>query len=126
MKEIKSCIEKWNNNNPKPQNDVQFITAFVEFAQNADFDQWSFTGENGYCGYTATIYEYPQSLPLVGLGFEFAYGSTFVRVFTNQHNGFWVPEYINLKGEDAKELLCIIKESLNGWTGFNSFDYKET
>jgi hypothetical protein len=119
MDYIDEYIKEWNDApNPKPQNNAEFIKEFTKFAKDSDFDRWEFDGENGYCGYTAVLHEHPPYLPVYGLGFEFAYGRDFVKVFTNRHNGFWTPEYINLKGEDSKELISIIKDKLIGWAGF--------
>ena len=123
MKYIKDYIEKWNKEeSPKPMNDLVFVAEFTKFAKNSDFDQWSFSGENGYCGYTATLHELPSHMQglVPGLGFEFAYGKDFVKVFTDKHNGFWTPEYISLMGDDAMELLGVIKTKLNGWAGFGN------
>lgn len=119
MDYIKEFIEKWNNaESPKPANDLVFVASFTKFAKESDFDQWEFSGENYYCGYTARLSEYSSYVPVSGLGFEFAYGKDFVKVFTDKHNGFWTPEYIDLKGVDAKALLDVIEEKLNGWAGF--------
>lgn len=124
MEYIKEYIEMWNKEDHKPQNDGKFIAHFTEFAEGADLDHWDFDGENGYCGYTAALWEHPRTIPVNGLTFEFAYGRDvaygrgFVKVFTGAHNGFWTPEYINLEGVVAKELLTIIERKLHGWAGF--------
>tara|TARA_R110002126_G_scaffold109171_1_gene246127 strand:+ start:136 stop:501 length:366 start_codon:yes stop_codon:yes gene_type:complete len=121
MEYLKNYIIEWNKEEGvKPQNDTKFIAEFVEFAKNADPDQWEFDGENDYCGHTATVSEHPLYLHISGLGFEFAYGAGFVKVFTSAHCGYWTPEYIKLTGDNAKELLLIIKEKLNSWAGFKS------
>lgn len=120
MGDIKNYIAAWNKEEVKPQNNPKFIGDFLEFAKGADFDHWEFDGENGYCGYTAILHEHPQHIPVYGIGFEFAYGKDFVKVFTSRHNGFWTPEYIDLKGDDAKELLSVIRDKLTGWAGFDS------
>ncbi len=118
MEYITEYIKNWNTENPKPKNDLIFIAEFTEFARNSDFENWKFAGDNGYCGYTAFLSEYPDYIPVSGLGFEFAYSKDFVKVFTDTHNGFWTPEYIDLSGVDAKPLIGVIKEKLNGWAGF--------
>jgi len=119
--DIKNYISEWDKEDgPKPKNDPKFIGDFLEFAKSSDFDQWEFGGENQYCGYTATLKEHPENIPVHGLGFEFAYGKDFVKVFTSDHNGFWVPEYISLSGEGATYLLWLISFKLNGWAGFGS------
>ena len=118
MDEIKEYINIWDKiEGVKPTNDLVFITAFTEFARTSDIEQWDFRGENGYCGYTARVQEYPYYTPLRGLGFEFAYDKNFVKVFTDKHNGFWTPEYISLEGDEAGALLSIIKDKLNTWGG---------
>lgn len=121
MEYINLYIYDWNKADaPKPVNEPEFIAAFTELAKDADFDQWGFYGENNYCGYTATLSEYSKYIPVRGLDFEFAYGRDFVKVFTGNHNGFWTPEYIDLKGEAANELLAIIKDKLICWSGFGN------
>jgi len=121
MKYINNYINIWNEeNNPHEANDPQFIAEFTAFAKNSGSDQWEFEGDNGYCGHTALLHEHPAYLPVLGVGFEFAYGKDFIKVFTNMHHGFWSPEYINLAGDDAAELLAIIKDKLNSWAGFES------
>ena len=122
MEYIKEYVEMWNKaENPKPENDERFIAEFLVFAKTADIDCWNFIGENFYCGYTATLHEYPDHLPIRCVGFEFAYkDNDFVKVFTSNHSGFWVPEYISLRGDDAKELLSVIKEKLTVWAGFGA------
>ena len=121
MEYVKEYIEKWNEaESPKPKNDGRFIAEFILFAKSSDADQWGFDGDNGYCGHTAVLHEHPQYIPVHGLVFEFAYGMGFVKVFTGKHNGFWTPEYISLKDDDAAELIAIIKDKLNDWAGFDS------
>jgi len=118
---IKEYIEKWNNlPSPKPENDKRFINDFIEFMQSKDKNHYEFEGENYYCGFTATLYETePQYSYGRVLAFEFAYGQDFVKVFTANHNGFWVPEYINLKGGEAAPILGILHHKLIEWAGFN-------
>ena len=121
MEGLKSYIIDWNKEDGvKPKNNPKFIRDFLKFAKSADFDHWEFDGINGYCGYTAILHEQPHYSSVYGLGFEFAYDKDFVKVFTDRHNGYWTPEYIDLKGEDAQELLIVVKDKLNGWAGFDS------
>lgn len=120
MTEIENYIEGWNKKCEKPVNEPEFIEMFIKLIKEYDCEHWDFSGENGYCGFTATVSDYTtwniRSSTLIN--FEFAYGKDFVKVFTASHCGFWVPEYINLHGDDAKELLEIIKEKLLLWAGF--------
>lgn len=121
MDKIKNYILEWNKEEGiKPQNNPEFISNFLEFAKSADSDHWEFDGDNGYCGCTAILHEHPRQLPAYGLGFELAYGKGFVKVFTGSHGGYWTPEYINLEGEAAKELLDVIRSKIIEWAGFDS------
>jgi hypothetical protein len=117
---LKEYIEKWDKlEGEKPSNEKEFISAFIEFMKARDSDYYEFEGDNGYCGCTAIIWdENPNYCMGRSMYFEFAYGKDFVKVFNGNHNGFWVPEYINLKGDDAKEILGILKFELIRWAGF--------
>lgn len=118
MQDLKQYLKEWRDTEGvKPVNDPDFIAGFLQFAKASDFDQWEFSGDNHYCGFTAILYEHPVHLPVSGEVFEFAYGRDFVKVFTGFHHGFWVPEYISLKGDDAIELLRVLKSKLNRWAG---------
>lgn len=119
IERIKEYVAEWNKmDGVKPCNDPQFISDFIEFCKNSEKDQWGFSGENGYCGNTATISEFDRCGFSSGLEFEFAFGSNFVKVFTANHHGFWVPEYICFSNDQAKELLDIIKTKALEWAGF--------
>lgn len=118
---MKDYLENWNNHkSPKPVNDENFISEFKEFMRSKNKDHYHFEGENGYCGFTATLHEVEPAFQFSRcMSFEFAYGADFVKVFTAHHQGFWVPEYISLKGEDAQEILSILSEKCSQWSGFN-------
>lgn len=119
---IKYYIEKWNDFELKPKNEPDFLKPFTAWARIQKRDNWEFTGENGYCGYTASVCDGPYGFRSWNsnhdLEFEFAYGRGFVKVFTANHNGFWVPEYLDLRGEEASELLEILKNKALLWAGF--------
>ncbi len=118
---MKEFIEKFNNTDGvKPVNDEKFISDFIEFMKSKDKDHYDFDGENHYCGFTAIVYdEEPTYCMGRTLAFEFAYDKDFVKVFTANHNGFWVPEYINLNGEDAKPILDVLKNKFLSWGAFD-------
>lgn len=117
---IKEYLEKWNASEaPKPANDPGFIADFLSFLGSREVECFEFGGENHYCGYTAIVYEdNPRHCFGRVLGFELAYGVDFVKVFTASHNGFWVPEYICLKGSDALPILAILKSKYLEWGCF--------
>jgi len=119
---MKEYLKKWeSHDSPKPCNDTEFTSKFLDFIKSKPCDHWEFDGENHYCGYTAIVYEdNPDYCMGRTLGFEFAYDKDFVKVFTANHGGFWVPEYINLSGNDAKEILEVVREKLVEWAGFNN------
>ena len=108
-----------------PTNDPGFISALTEFAKNSNHDQWEFEGENGYCGFTAILSEYPSYAPASGFSFEFAYDKGFVKVFTGNHQGYWVPEYIDLRDNNAEPLLKMLREKLLSWAGFEFSEVTE-
>jgi len=117
---MKDYLDKWHKaESPKPVNDEKFIADFIDFMKDKPADHYEFTGENHYCGYTAVVYEdNPNYCMGRTLAFEFAYDSDFVKVFTANHNGFWTPEYISLKGDSAKPMLEILFEKYKSWGGF--------
>ncbi len=109
---------KYSGERLNGKNNPEFIETFTEWCQDAE-RVWSFeSNENGYCGYTAYISESynPFSMPR----FEFAYSGTgrFVKVFNANNNGYWVPEYIDLEGEEARTLLSTLKTALLKASGF--------
>ena len=118
---IDEHVKKWNEaENPKPCNDADFIKVFIEFIAEKGSEDFEFSGENGYCGNTAIVYDINPKYSFVrSIAFEFAYGSDFVKVFTAHHNGFWVPEYIDLSGDDASQILSILREKFMAWGGFD-------
>lgn len=113
-------LKGWKSaGNPKPVNDESFYKLFVEFLKNqTNKDNFSFSGDNNYCGSTAVFDEDGFGYRVGELVFEFAYGEDFIKIFTLKHDGFWVPEYINLKGAEAEELLSILYDKLIMWSGF--------
>lgn len=117
---MKKYLEEWEKEeSPKSVNNEKFIADFMEFMKSRDGDHYEFTGENSYCGHTAIIYdENPNYCMGRTLAFEFAYGIDFVKVFTADHNGFWTPEYISLKGGNAAPILAILFEKYKQWGGF--------
>lgn len=114
---MEDYLKKWQlAESPKPCNDREFVGQFLDFIKSRPYCNWEFDGDNGYCGSTATVYEDdPRYCMGRALAFEFAYGQNFVKVFTANHNGFWVPEYINLEGLPAREILNVLREKLLGW-----------
>ena len=117
---IKQYLRNWEEApSPKPVNDSIFLEEFTKWAKTLDKDHWSFTGCNGYCGNTAVVNEYPSFVPAAGEVFEFAYSKNSVKVFAGYHNGFWTPEYINLKDAEARSLLKVLEDKFMEWGGFN-------
>lgn len=114
----KKCFEyvdKWRAiDGKKPSNDKEFAYYFLEYMIKSDCSLWSFEGENHYCGWTAYLFE-DDSRWRNQFNFEFAYGDDFVKVFDANNDGYWVPEYIDLKGGDAGLMLVTLKRKLNEW-----------
>ena len=118
---LNAYIEQWSKIEPRPVNNPDFINAFTEFLKSRDKDCFEFSGDNNYCGHTAIVYESyaPYCCNTVNT-VELAYGKEFIKVFTANHNGFWVPEYISLSGAAAKPLLTILHEKFLQWGGFSN------
>lgn len=104
-------IQNWNQiDGIKPINDPEIIKGFIEFLNGIDDEQdveWD--GEGSYFGKQVTIRKNNRYLTGVRspLQFEVAYQKDYcVRVYTARHNGFWTPEYIDMKTdmEGYKEL----------------------
>ena len=126
---IKSWIKEFKVDSVE-KNDLEFIEHFTNWiTETTENDNWEFEGENDYCGYTAQAHEIPARFnwnfydaEREDVSVEFAYGFHkgvgFVKVFTYHHNGFWVPEYIDLVGEEADTILNILKERTLSWNGF--------
>lgn len=122
---LKEYIEEWNAiEGGKPENDEKFISDLMEFMRACDSGHYGFTGNNDYCGHTAILNEvdYRYSFSSNFMSLEFAYGADFVKVFAGNHNGFWVPEYIDLRGDDAAPLLALLKDAFDRWGGFSAED----
>lgn len=119
--DMKEYIKSWREQEGvKEKNNPEFIASFTEYIDEIDLDCWSFQGENGYCGYTAYVYSCNRSYRYgkSTLDFELAYSKDFVKVFDAGNEGFWVPEYIDLKGREASKILSIVKSKLADWAGF--------
>ncbi len=119
---IESYIQEWKKFEMgcQPSNDFEFIKDFTSFLKQAPKENFRFTGDNNYCGYTAIVWMGDPSFEFCGItGFEIAYDKDFIKVFTAYHGGFIYPEYIRLYEDDAKELLDILKEKLIAWAGFD-------
>lgn len=103
----------------KEKNNPDFIKGFTEWAQS-DERVWTFTSnKNEYHSYTAFIKE--SKSPFVNSRFELSYSGTdngFVKVFTASKEGRRRSEYIDLCGDDAAEILQIIKLALLHSSGF--------
>lgn len=114
-------FDTWNAAEIKPCNDREFIEDFIALTTASTYDLWDFTGENGYCGFTAHFGINTGWGVSSAISFELAYRrngiNDFVKVFTSNHGGFWVPEYIYLLGADAQPILDILKEKLSAWAG---------
>lgn len=125
LERIKAYIKQWDlEEGIKPKNDSAFIADFISYLQSRNSDHLEFEGDNDYCGHTAIIHE----MDYMGrswsssdnLKLELAYGVDFVKVFTGNHNGFWVPEYINLKGGDAAPIIAALWIKFGEWGGFTA------
>lgn len=121
MKELKDYIAKWNENEGKKEvNNKEFIANFIGFIKSKGKDHFEFNGDNDYCGHTAIVYDDNPKYCYHGtMAFEFAYSATFVKVFNANHNGFWVPEFIDLQGGDAAPILAMLHEKFTQWGGFS-------
>ncbi len=108
----------------RDKNDPLFIKDFTEWLATLGHESFQFEGDNDYCGFTVAVYKEDSrySWDTSNTAFEVSYRGTepykIVKVYTPYHNSFWVPEYIDLAGEDCTEILGVIKSNLNKWGGF--------
>ena len=129
-KYMQDYIEDFSTATIKPKNDQQFIEEFTEWLSSLTSSCFEFEGDNDYCGFTVQVY---KNDPKYAWGydcgndnhaFEISYSGEhqdlckLVKVYTPNHNGFWVPEYIDLTGDECDEILDIIKTNLEQWGGF--------
>lgn len=114
---IDEYLKIWHDSDEKEKNNLEFMASVIDYLSSED-RCWTFgDGENGYCGYTCHVFdEYSPWLQYPR--FEFAYSSDFVKMFSASHNGFWVPEYIDVSGNDAKPLLKILSSACLKSNGF--------
>lgn len=124
-KYMQEYIEDFTHVGNRDCNDTQFIEEFTEWIASLTPSCFEFEGENHYCGFTVQVY---KSDPAYSWDrdshvFEISYSGEqqnrgkLVKVYTANHNGFWVPEYIDLTGDECDEILSIIKNNLEQWGG---------
>ena len=99
VQKLTDYIKSWDQaENPKPKNEDVFIDAFIYLLDNLEDDRdITFDGDNAYDGKQVTLAlnrVYTTSEPIIY--FEIAYGNDMVKVYTANHHGFWVPEYLRL------------------------------
>ena len=122
-KYMQEYIEAFDSVGNQDVNDQQFIKEFTQWLSSLEADCFEFEGNNDYCGFTVQTYkECPKySWDIDNHAFEISYRgsrSKIVKVYTPNHHGFWVPEYIDLTGDECEEILDIIKTNLLQWGGF--------
>jgi len=125
-KYMQDYLEYFKDATIKPKNDQQFIEEFTGWLSSLTPSCFEFEGDNGYCGFTIQVYkECPKySWDINNHAFEISYSGEhqglckLVKVYTPNHNGFWVPEYIDLTGDECDKILDIIKTNLEQWGGF--------
>lgn len=105
MSKIEEYVENWHAvDGIKPCNESVFIDLFLEYLDGLDVTNLQFDGEGSYFGKQVTLHE--NYFGCSSLGFEVAYDTHLIKVYTNKHNGFWVPEYIcmSAKHEDFERV----------------------
>lgn len=97
--ELKDYLKQWHKiEGIKPKNVPYFIDLFEAFMDGlTDSRDISFDGDGSYFGQQVTIEEDSVYRSSGEFGFEICYCATIVRVYSSNHNGFWHPEYIDLK-----------------------------
>ena len=85
----------------------------IEYSSDVTFD-----GEGSYFGKQVTISK-DTNYRISNYGFEIAYSDNHIRVYTSNHHGFQVPEFIDLydKDEDFKELKELLNTKLKELLG---------
>jgi hypothetical protein len=103
-------IDKWNAiDGFKPANEKEFIDLFYKLFLDYDDRELEFNGEGSYFGKQVTLY--PDSMygkTHRNMRFEVSYNKERISVYSGNHNGFWVPEFINItKNEPEGEALIL-------------------
>lgn len=97
---IEEYLIKWKDiEGVKPKNEDEFITLFVEYLNSIDNpDDVDFDGSGAYFGRQVTICKDLNYRIRPMAYFEIAYDFEYtIRVYTARHEGYWTPEYIDLK-----------------------------
>lgn len=105
--EISLYTAGWWSSEGKDKNDPEFIRMFIEYlASIDDADDVILGGSGAYFGVECTVRKDRNHWGDVG--FEVAYSDTQISVYTDNHQGFWVPEYIAL-GKDDEQFEPVIQ-----------------
>lgn len=99
--ELKNYIRNWNTiKGVKPENESVFISLFTDWLFEKDGDlEFEFQGEGSYFGKQISINK-TAYFNYTDLNFEIAYDKDHIRIYTGNHNGFWVPEYVDITSEN--------------------------
>jgi hypothetical protein len=95
---LKEYIENWNSiKGVKPENESEFVSLFCDFLFEADL-YMEFDGDGAYFGKQISIHENSYFSDSV-FNFEIAYSNENISIYSGNHNGFWVPEYVSMTSE---------------------------
>lgn len=99
---LKGYIESWNKiDGVKPTNNPEFIKHFLGYLNEVNsVEDIEFDGEGAYFGKQFVFRKDNLMSFKPSVGFEVAYSKDTIRVYTDKHSGYWVPEYIVLKKDD--------------------------
>lgn len=117
-----------NNGESIIQNKDEIIDIFIQFFNNIeDENDVEFEGDGSYFGKQINImYNRLYSYNRNSIFIEIAYNYDKISIYTAEHNGFWVPEYIKIDKSHKrfKELQNSLYDLLRKVFGVPIYNYE--
>ena len=123
---LENYIEKWEKiEDVKPENEPEFLEPFKYLLKNVDLSEYGmmeFDGDNDYFGKQVTILFEPHRYgTYTKLKFEIAYNDNKCSIYSGYNNGYWVPEYAVLEGDDYKEIKELLFNQILKCVGLDGY-----
>lgn len=102
-------FQEWSKQSPKPCNESSFVEFFKNLLKTIDEDDIEFHGNNCYSGKEISIVPNRRYFGS-NIELDVVYDKDQLKVFTSNHNGFWIPEFISLGCDDIayKHIMKIL------------------
>ena len=116
-----------NNGESIIQNKDEIIDIFIQFFNNIeDENDVEFEGDGSYFGKQINIMYNRYSYNRNSIFIEIAYSYDKISIYTAEHNGFWVPEYIKIDKSHKrfKELQNSLYDLLRKVFGVPIYNYE--